>query len=118
MSWTQIVTEVALQFKLKKNTGRAIPKRFFHENAFIKTFWGIRKHFFVMILQMHSGKIIIINISSFKVPWFMFSFPDTQDARLELFCNIMLSGLRITFLRFTVMQSCLTPHTTFTVIIG
>ena len=34
-----------------------------------------------MILQMHSGKIIIINISSFKVPWFMFSFPDTQDAR-------------------------------------
>ena len=48
----------------------------------------------------------------------MFSFPDRQDARLELFCNIKLSGLRITFLRFTVMQSCLTPHTTFTVIIG
>lgn len=29
--------ERALQFRLK-NTGRAIPKRFFHENAFIKTF--------------------------------------------------------------------------------
>ena len=37
--------ERALQFRLK-NTGRAIPKRFFHENAFIKTFWGIPKHFF------------------------------------------------------------------------
>lgn len=37
--------ERALQFRLK-NTGRTIQKRFFHENAFIKTFWGIRKHFF------------------------------------------------------------------------
>ena len=37
--------ERALQLRLK-NTGRAIPKRSFHENAFIKTFWGIPKHFF------------------------------------------------------------------------
>ena len=37
--------ERALQFRLK-NTGKAIQKKFFHENAFIKTFWGIPKHFF------------------------------------------------------------------------
>ena len=37
--------ERALQLRLK-NTGRAIPKRSFHENAFIKTFWGIPKRFF------------------------------------------------------------------------
>ena len=69
--------EGGLQCRLE-NIGKAIPKRIFHK---MQHFGEFERTFFGMILQMHLGNITIMNMSSFKVPRFTFSLPDSQHAR-------------------------------------